>query len=390
MNSATAIVIVAAGEGSRLGYGMPKAYVPLAGVPLFLRAFDSVAAASTELSVVVVAPADLVGRTRAMIDRSGRGSAVVVAGGESRHASVRLGLDAIPSSADVVLVHDAARALTPGSLMDRVVDAVRASGNGVVPGLPIADTIKRTADRVVIETVDRSLLTAVQTPQGFPRDALISAYESVTDEHTDDTAVFAAAGGTVEVVAGEPLAFKVTTADDLARAESLLAGDAEQRVGTGIDAHAFGDGPLRLAGLDWPGERGLSGHSDGDAVAHAICDALLSAAGLGDIGARFGTADPRYAGASGEVFVTATIGLLAEAGFVPVNVSVQIVGNSPRFSPRRAEAQAVLSAWVGAPVTVSATTTDGLGFTGRGEGIAAVATALIRSGSPRNSRDHTP
>lgn len=385
-----AVVIVAAGEGTRLGYGMPKAYVPLLGTPLFLSALESVASAATPLAVVVVAPSDLVERTRVMIEQSSLGPAVVVSGGDSRHASVRLGLAAIAPDVEIVLVHDAARALTPGALIDRVVEAVDATGHGVVPGLPIADTVKRVGDGIVLETVDRSALAAVQTPQGFPRSGLDAAYASVTDEHTDDTAVFAAAGGVVDVVPGEPLAFKITTADDLARAESLLGAGGSLRVGSGTDVHAFGDGPLRLAGLDWPGERGLSGHSDGDAVAHAICDALLSAAGLGDIGGRFGTDDPRYAGASGEVFVRGTITLLASAGFAPVNVSVQIIGNRPRFSPRRHEAEAVLTEWVGAPVSVSATTTDGLGFTGRGEGVAATATALVREVSARGARDLTP
>lgn len=150
------------------------------------------------------------------------------------------------------------------------------------------------------------------------------------------------------------------------------------RVGSGVDVHAFDtDAPLRLAGLDWPGEPGLAGHSDGDAVCHAIVDALLSAAGLGDIGALFGTSDPRYAGARSTLFVTDTLALLAAHGWRPVNVTVQIIGQRPRFSPRREEAQAAMTALVGAPVSIGATTTDSLGFTGRGEGIAAMATALI-------------
>jgi 2-C-methyl-D-erythritol 4-phosphate cytidylyltransferase/2-C-methyl-D-erythritol 2,4-cyclodiphosphate synthase len=181
-------------------------------------------------------------------------------------------------------------------------------------------------------------------------------------------------------IPGDEVAFKITTAWDLNRAHQVLGGIPDRhRVGTGIDVHAFGENEnLWLAGLHWPGEKELSGHSDGDAVAHAICDALLSAAGLGDIGSRFGTDDPAYANASGEVFIRGTVALLEEHGFDPINVSVQIVGNKPRFSPRREEAQNILGTWVGAPVSVSATTTDGLGFTGRGEGIAAIATALVR------------
>jgi 2-C-methyl-D-erythritol 4-phosphate cytidylyltransferase/2-C-methyl-D-erythritol 2,4-cyclodiphosphate synthase len=260
--------------------------------------------------------------------------------------------------------------------------AVQATGAGIVPAMPVVDSLKQVdVTGGVLGVADREQLRAAQTPQGFPRTELDAAYAAAgSSDYTDDAAVFAAYGGAVTTIPGDEVAFKITTAWDLNRAHQVLGGIPDShRVGTGLDVHAFGEAEnLWLAGLHWPGEKELSGHSDGDAVAHAICDALLSAAGLGDIGSRFGTSDPAYANASGEVFVRGTIELLAAAGFEPINVSVQLIGNKPRFSPRRDEAQSVLTEWVGAPVSVSATTTDGLGFTGRGEGVAAIATALIR------------
>jgi 2-C-methyl-D-erythritol 4-phosphate cytidylyltransferase/2-C-methyl-D-erythritol 2,4-cyclodiphosphate synthase len=387
-----AVIIVAAGSGTRLGASEPKAFVELAGVTLLERSLRAVLALAEPTQVVVVAPATHLAQAQLIV--AGAPLVSVIAGGVTRSDSVAAGLAVLEPSVEVVLVHDAARALTPTALFGSVIDTVRFTGSGVVPALPVVDSLKLVDTHGTVAGIaDRSQLAAAQTPQGFPAEALAQAYslQSTTEaEATDDAATFSAAGGEVITIPGDHDAFKITTPWDLKRAELLVASSAHpavvtpaggnDRVGLGTDTHAFGESEnLWLAGLHWPGEKELSGHSDGDAVAHAITDALLSAAGLGDIGSRFGTDDPAFANARGEVFVRGAIRLLDEAGFDVLNVAVQIVGNRPRFGPRREEAQAVLTAWVGAPVTVTATTTDGLGFTGRGEGIAALATALVRA-----------
>ncbi len=377
-----AVVVVAAGSGTRLGHARPKAFVEVAGRSILSRSMDSISGMSEPASIVAVVPAALVSEAAAELERLGV-AGVVVAGGPTRQKSVAAGLRMLPAGTEIVLVHDAARAFTPPEVFDRVVAAVRSSGHGVIPGLPVTDTIKGVAaDGTVRDTIDRSTLTAVQTPQGFPRAQLEEAYALDAADFTDDAALVREAGHPVLVVPGDARSFKITTADDLERAESLVrtTTPSSPRIGTGVDAHAYDPGvELWLAGLHWPGEAGLAGHSDGDAVAHAICDALLGAAGLGDIGGLFGTDDPALAGAHGDVFLSRTRRVLEQAGFRIGNVSVQLIGNRPRFAPRKAEADALLTSLLGAPVSVSATTTDGLGFTGRGEGVTAIATALVLS-----------
>jgi 2-C-methyl-D-erythritol 4-phosphate cytidylyltransferase/2-C-methyl-D-erythritol 2,4-cyclodiphosphate synthase len=350
--------------------------VLLAGRPLLAWALDGVLAAAVDRVIVAVPAAQLQAAT-ALIPPTAV-PVEVVTGGATRQESVRLALRRLPGDEDVVLVHDAARVLTPPALIDAVRAAVVATGDGVVPALAPADTVKSVAGDLVEATLDRLRLAAVQTPQGFPAQALLRAYEAAERIETDDAAVFAAAGGAVRVIPGSADAFKVTTRADLRRAEQELLGPDRLRTGIGVDVHAFDrNGPLHLGGLLWPGEPGLAGHSDGDAVCHAVADALLSAAGLGDLGSRFGTDRPEESGRPGLDFVRRAAGLLQEAGAAPVNVAVQVVAVRPRIAARRAEVEAALSAAVGAPVSLSGTTTDGLGFTGRGEGLTAIATALV-------------
>ncbi len=382
MSATIAIVVVAGGSGTRLGAAEPKAFVDLGGRTILERSLEAVFASVEPAQVVVVAPASHLAAARAIAARVAGVAAdhvSVVAGGATRQASVAAGLAQLSADIETVLVHDSARALTPSGLFDRVARAVVVGGRGVIPGLPVTDTIKRVAaDATVSGTVDRSDLVHVQTPQGFPRRELVAAYAAAAEEFTDDAALFSAAGHQVELVEGEARAFKITTSWDLRRAETLLGHSSHLRTGVGVDVHAYDAArPLWLGALYWPDEVGLAGHSDGDALSHAICDALLSAAGLGDIGGRFGTDDPRFAGAHGEIFLTETVALVTGAGFAVGNVAVQVVATHPRLGARRMELEAHLSALVGAPVSVSATTSDGLGFTGRSEGVAVLATALV-------------
>lgn len=387
-----AVIVVAAGSGTRLGADAPKAFVGIDRRSILRHALEGVALLD-DVQIVVVAPAgregDAVTEARAAFGTR-FDHVSVVAGGATRQASVAAGLAAVWPDVEIVLVHDAARALTPPDVFGRVIAAVDAGHPGAIPVLPVIDTIKRVdADRIT-GAVDRSELSAAQTPQGFRREVIEAAYRDAAAEFTDDAALVGAAGHTVAAVAGDPLAFKITTPADLTRAAALVSPHPAAapslvrppvlpRVGVGTDVHAYGgEGVLWLAGLEWPGEQALSGHSDGDAVAHAIVDALLAAAGLGDIGTHFGTDRPEFAGAHAPAFLARTHALLAEAGLRVGNVSVQVQANRPRFAARRAEAEAVLSAALGgAPVSVTATTTDGLGFTGAGEGVAAFAVALV-------------
>ncbi|AOX46768.1 2-C-methyl-D-erythritol 4-phosphate cytidylyltransferase [Microbacterium sp. BH-3-3-3] len=383
-----AIIVVAAGSGTRLNGGGPKAFVALDEHTILHHALRGVFSGPDAQTIVVVPvgyETEALASARAAGGRDDR--VTVVTGAQTRQQSVAAGLAALGAEVDIVLVHDAARALTPPAVFDRVVAAVAAGAAAVIPTVPVVDTIKRVdTDGRVVEGVDRSELAAAQTPQGFRRAELEAAVAVADADHTDDAALVAAAGHAVVTVAGDASSFKITTAPDLQRARALVSSSASAeaakdvpRVGLGTDVHGFGgDGTLWLAGLEWPGEPALSGHSDGDAVAHAIVDALLAASGLGDIGTHFGTDRPEFAGAHAEAFLAHTLGLLHTAGWRVGNVAVQVQANRPRFAGRREEAERVLSAALGgAPVAVSATTTDGLGFTGRTEGVAAFATALV-------------
>ncbi|MDR6200812.1 2-C-methyl-D-erythritol 4-phosphate cytidylyltransferase/2-C-methyl-D-erythritol 2,4-cyclodiphosphate synthase [Microbacterium sp. SORGH_AS428] len=273
-----AVVVVAGGSGTRLGEDVPKAFVGIDAKTMLRHALDGVFRSGLDAQVVVVAPADRTGEalTEALAAAGdARERVSVVSGGDTRQKSVAAGLAALWGDVEIVLVHDAARALTPPEVFTRIVAAVERTGWGAVPVLPVVDTIKRVDGDEIIGVVDRSELGAAQTPQGFRRDVLSAAYAVADSEFTDDAALVAAAGHRIAAVAGDALGFKITHPADLERARALLTPATEHpvhlqqpapapRVGVGTDVHAFaGDGELWLAGLRWPGEPSLSGHSDG-------------------------------------------------------------------------------------------------------------------------------
>ncbi len=379
MNSSpsSAAIIAGAGMGHRLGADIPKALIQLDGITLVERAFAALSKVVDE--IVITAPAGYEEQFRQIVGESAK----VITGGILRSDSVNLALNALSTSVKYVLVHDAARALATEDLASRVLQELKSGAPAVIPALNVVDTIKEVdRDGYVRSTPDRAALRAVQTPQGFELSVLRRAHEASADA-TDDAALVEALGIKVKTIAGEARAMKITNPEDLALAVTHLRNlDSQLRVGVGTDAHAFSNDPSRqlwLGGILWSDVVGVDGHSDGDVAAHAICDALFSAIGLGDLGSNFGTSDPKYAGASGVTLLQETLSRVTAAGYAINNVAVQIVCNKPKIGTRRTEAIAALSqALGGAPVSVTATSTDGLGFTGEGKGISAIATALVQ------------
>jgi 2-C-methyl-D-erythritol 4-phosphate cytidylyltransferase/2-C-methyl-D-erythritol 2,4-cyclodiphosphate synthase len=368
---AVSAIIAAAGSGERFGAGYPKALIQLGDRTLLAHAITALAPVVDQ--IIIAAPTGFEQQITELVGDD----ITVVSGGSTRSDSVRNALAVVTS--EFVLVHDAARALASTVLAQRVIAALRSGNSAVVPGLVEVDTVKSIDSKGrVTSTIDRSTLRRIQTPQGFSTQVLRDAHESGKDA-TDDAALIELLGGPVVVIDGEDRALKITTPADLNSALGFLGFNQSFRTGIGTDAHVFGAGrTLWLAGLQWPGEVGVEGHSDGDVAAHAICDALFAASGLGDLGSNFGTDRPEYADASGAALLQDTLTLVTKAGYVISNVTVQIIGNKPKIGNRRGEAiEAISKALGGAPVSVSATTTDGMGLTGEGKGIAAVASALV-------------
>ena len=371
--SQCAAIIAAAGSGERFGATLPKALITLGNRTLIEHAVAALAPIASE--IVICAPAGYEKQIQELVGAD----ITVVTGGTTRSDSVRAGIAALTGNNKYVLVHDAARALASTQLARNVLAALEKGEVAVIPGLELIDTVKSVdAGGHVTSTPDRASLRRVQTPQGFDLEILKKAHSSGANA-TDDGALVEAIGHKVLIINGEDRALKITTPADLATALSTLGDSSEFRTGVGVDAHAFAEGrELWLAGLHWPNEVGVAGHSDGDVAAHAICDALFAAGQLGDLGSNFGTDKPEYAGASGVTLLKETMQKISSAGYSISNVTVQIIGNRPKLTSRRSEAIATLSAALGgANVSVLATTTDGMGLTGEGRGIAAIASALL-------------
>lgn len=384
-------IVLAAGSGLRAGGGIPKQYRSLGDRTVLARALDLFE--MTGVPVVVVADDPVSARAAGAED-----CAVVrrvVTGGIRRQDSVAAGLRAVPDDVPVVVVHDAARPFATADLLEAGLTAVAAGADAAVPSLEISDTVKVvTPDGHVVETLRRENLRTVQTPQVFRASVLRRAHGQVTGDVTDDAAMVEATGGEVVVVSGEPSNVKLTYAADFeaaARRDLELGTGPDLRgvrvsSGLGFDVHAFGGpGPVRLGGLDIPHDRGLVGHSDGDVLVHAVVDALLGAAGLGDIGERFPDSEAQWEGADSIGFLEQVAAEILALGWTLSSVDTVVVCEAPRISPLREEIRGHLAAamCVGPErVNVKGTTSEKLGFTGRGEGIAAQAIAtIIRMGA---------
>ncbi len=379
-------IIVAAGRGLRAGGGQPKQFRPLAGRAVLLRTLDIFRAHPwVDAIVLVVNPADAAELTALGLEDSDAGTPLrLVDGGADRAASVRAGLAEVQTSH--VLIHDAARPLVAPALIDRVIAALDAS-SGAAPALPVTDALWSGASGRVTGTQDRQGLYRAQTPQGFDAQALRRAYAALEEVASgapppaDDVEVARAAGLDVAIVAGDETNLKLTTGADFARAETILGSQVDIRCGNGFDVHRFGPGDfVVLCGVKVPHDQALVGHSDADVGMHAITDAIYGALGAGDIGQHFPPSDPQWRGMASERFLDHAVALAAERGFTLSNADCTLICEHPKIGPHAAEMKSEIARILKiAPdrVSVKATTSERLGFTGRKEGIAAMATVTL-------------
>ncbi|RJT38574.1 bifunctional 2-C-methyl-D-erythritol 4-phosphate cytidylyltransferase/2-C-methyl-D-erythritol 2,4-cyclodiphosphate synthase [Mesorhizobium waimense] len=389
-NDRVGVVIVAAGRGARAGQvDGPKQYQSIGGRAVIARTLDTFLAHPKVGQVVVAIHAD----DRELFRKAAGANAdrvIAITGGDSRQASVRLGLLALRDHAPGrVLIHDAVRPFVDGGLIERTIEAI-GERQGALPTLPVADTLKReSAAGMIEETVSRNGLHAAQTPQGFPFWPILAAHEKAHHlgkaDFTDDAAIAEWAHIPVKIIPGSPDNVKLTWARDIAMADQRLSGERQHfpdiRTGNGYDVHAFEPGDhVTLCGVAIPHDRKLSGHSDADVGLHALTDALLATCGAGDIGTHFPPSDPQWKGAASRIFVEHAAKLVRERGGRIANADITLICEAPRVGPHREAMTAALASMLGIAserISIKATTNEKLGFVGREEGIAAIATASV-------------
>jgi len=374
-------VVVAAGAGLRAGPGEPKAWRTVGSRPLVRWSVEGLLAAGAQEVVVVVARDRLAEADAALEGLTGWRA---VTGGRTRAESVQAGLAALACGRnDPVLVHDAARPFVTRAHVERLLSAL-AFADGAVPSLPVPDTLKR-GEGVVDETVPREGLWRAQTPQAFRFGRLKAAYRRwpASEEPTDDASVMERAGGNVALTPGDPMLMKLTYPEDFLMAEQLAAGRRIVRMGMGVDAHRFGPGEVVwLCGIRIEHDLGLIGHSDADCGLHALTDAVLGAIADGDIGQHFPPSDPRWKGASSDQFLLHAVQRVAAQGGKILNADVTLICERPKIAPHREAMRQRVADLLGLPmhrVSVKATTTEGMGFTGREEGLVAQAVVAVET-----------
>lgn len=378
-----AAIIVAAGSGSRAGEGVPKQFRLLDGKPMLRHSIDAFAAHRAIDCVVVVVAEGQQGQASAVIGQTP--DTLVVIGGATRRESVRNGLKQLQilQGFDRVLIHDAARPFLPAKIIDDLISAL-AIDAGAVPALPVTDSLARSDDgRTLSASESRDGLWRIQTPQAFDLDSICSSHDTwdSDQEATDDARMAMAAGYSVAIVSGDERLAKYTFASDFHAKAAQSASMQIFRTGTGYDVHRLVENEeLWLCGIKIAHDKGLSGHSDADVALHALTDAILGAAALGDIGDHFPPSDPQWRGAASDRFLSHAVSIVAAKGYSICNVDVTIICEAPKIGPHRADMRQRVSDILQIPidaVSIKATTTERLGYTGRGEGIAAQTVATL-------------
>ena len=374
-----AALLMAAGTGTRFGAPLPKQYLPLLGRPVIRHAAEALLAGGEVTTLLPVVAAGEEARVAEAL--AGLPTLPPATGGATRAASVRAGLEALAQDPpDIVLVHDAARPVIPAGTIAALLAALR-EAPGAIPAQPVADTLKRGAGGRILQTIPREGLYRAQTPQAFRFEVLRAAHAAGDGSATDDAALLEAAGIPVALVPGGEGNVKITWPEDLARVEAHLAARLIPRMGTGFDVHRLVEGrPLILCGVSVPHPLGLSGHSDADVGIHALCDAIYGALAEGDIGRWFPPSEAQWKDADSARFLRHAAGRIAARGGVLANADVTLICERPKITPHAPAMRARLAALLGVSidaVSVKATTTERLGFPGRGEGIAAQAAAVV-------------